>query len=137
MFLEYINAFYKQKTIYMVILIVIASSLVLIYLGMIITIYRMNQKDKCFKARITCKFILLFIIILTMLIALITLFFFGFSLLSFTFCNVASSLLNTQDFTQYFGSADAQLVTLFNHCIGKNADGQLFSIVGNADFSGI
>lgn len=42
MFLEYINAFYKQKTIYMVILIVIASSLVLVYLGMIITIYRMN-----------------------------------------------------------------------------------------------
>lgn len=74
---------------------------------------------------------------MTVLIALITLFFFGFSLLSFTFCNVASSLITTEDFSQYFGSSDSQLVILFNHCIGKNADGKLFEIVGNSDFTGI
>lgn len=103
MFLWYINGVYNQKSIYLIILIVIASSLVVIYMGMVITIYRMNLKDKCFKARIGCKFILLLVIILTVCIALITLFFFAFSLISFTFCNVSSALLSTADFSAFFG----------------------------------
>ena len=57
--------------------------------------------------RVACKIVLAFIILLTLLITLITLFFYAFTLTVDTVCNVSDAFYQTADFTQYFNTTDS------------------------------
>lgn len=58
---------------------------------MVYVVYQQNVKQACFKMRFPCKIILAFVILLTLLITLITLFFFAFNLTVATICNVSNA----------------------------------------------
>jgi hypothetical protein len=57
--------------------------------------------------RIACKIVLAFIILLTLLITLITLFVYAFNLTVATVCNVSDAFTITEDFTPYFNTNDS------------------------------
>lgn len=57
--------------------------------------------------RVVCKIILAFIILLTLCITLITLFFYLFNLTVATICNVTDAFYQTSDFTPYFNTTDS------------------------------
>lgn len=80
---------------------------------------------------------MIFIVLLTLLITLITLFFFGFNLIISTVCNLAQNFSDTADFTNYFNSTDSNLVSLANKCMGANATGDFFDVINISSFDGL
>ena len=87
--------------------------------------------------RLSCKIILAFVILLTLLITLITLFFYAFNLTVASVCNISDQFHQTADFSPYFNTDDSQLVVLANKCLGSNANGDLFAVINISSFSGI
>jgi uncharacterized protein YpmS len=87
--------------------------------------------------RLVCKILLAFIILLTLLVTLITLFIYFFNLAVATLCNVSNDFNITKEFSPYFNTDDSQLVALANHCLGSTADGDLFKVIKVDAFSGL
>ena len=87
--------------------------------------------------RMVCKLVLAFIILLTLLITLITLFFFLLNLSVSTVCNLSDQFANTPDFTNYFNTTDSNLVSMANICIGSKATGDIFSVINISSFDGL
>ena len=87
--------------------------------------------------RMICKILLAFIILLTLLVTLITLFIYGFNLAVSTLCNISNEFSLTEEFSPFFNTDDSQLVALANQCLGKKADGDLFKVINVDAFNGL
>lgn len=87
--------------------------------------------------RMVCKILLAFIILLTLLITLITLFIYAFNLAVSTVCNISNDFSLTKEFSPYFNTDDSQLVALANNCLGGEASGDLFKVINVDAFDGL
>jgi hypothetical protein len=127
----------KEKTAYMIALLVFIVFIVIVYIGMVYVVYQQNVKQACHKMRLFCKILLAFIILLTLLITLITLFIYAFNLAIGTICNVSDEFIKTKDFTPYFNTDDSLLASLANNCLGSDAKGDIFAVIKVDAFTGL
>lgn len=90
----------------MVVLIVFMVGVILIYFSMVYTVYNMNVKKKFYNMNFICKILLVLICVLTLIVVLINMFYFAFTLVTSSFCNISREFRTTSDFSVYFGTID-------------------------------